>query len=164
MPAPGTATIKAVSVADPNAAATTTLTLWNPSRSLSSVSPQSFATGVFSLTLTGSNFVNGAEVLFAGAALNTTFVSATKLTATGTAPTAGTFSVTIQNPNPGASTSNAINVQVTSSAPPPPPSACSAMTPGQGGNLNGFVPFPADNLWNKDISSATCRSQFNRAD
>jgi len=28
------------------------------------------------------------------------------------------------------------------------------MTPGQGGSLNGFLPFPADNLWNKDISSA----------
>lgn len=28
------------------------------------------------------------------------------------------------------------------------------MTPGQGGSLNGFIPFQADNLWNKDISSA----------
>jgi hypothetical protein len=155
MPAPGTATIKAVSAADSSATATTTLTLWNPSPALSSVSPQSFATGPFSFTVNGSNFVTGAQVLFAGAALNTSFVSATKLTATGTAATAGTFSVAIQNPNPGASRSNAVNVQVTSNAPPPaPPSACSVMTPGQGGSLNGFVPFPADNLWNKDISTA----------
>jgi hypothetical protein len=28
------------------------------------------------------------------------------------------------------------------------------MTAGQGGSLNGFVPFPADNAWNTDISSA----------
>jgi hypothetical protein len=28
------------------------------------------------------------------------------------------------------------------------------MTTGQGGSLNGFVPFPADNAWNADISSA----------
>jgi hypothetical protein len=28
------------------------------------------------------------------------------------------------------------------------------MSLGQGGSLNGFVPFPSDNLWNKDISSA----------
>jgi hypothetical protein len=83
------------------------------------VSPQSFASGAFTLTVSGSNFVNGAQVLFAGAALNTTFVSATKLTATGTAPSAGTFAVTVQNPNPGASMSNALNVQVTSSIPPP---------------------------------------------
>ena len=154
MPAGGTAAIKAVSAADSSAAATTTLTLWNPSPTISSISPQSFATGSFSLTVNGSNFVNGAEILFAGAAINTSFVSVTKLTATGTASTAGTFSVAVQNPNPGATTSNAVNVQVTSNAPPPPPSACSGMTPGQGGSLNGFVPFPTDNLWNKDISSA----------
>ena len=28
------------------------------------------------------------------------------------------------------------------------------MSVGQGASLNGFVPFPSDNLWNKDISSA----------
>jgi len=154
MPAAGTVTIKAVSAADPSATATTTLTLWNASPTLGSVSPQSFAAGAFTLTMNGRNFVNGAQVLFEGAALSTTFISATKLTATGSASAAGTFSVTVQNPDPGASTSNQVNVQVTSSAPPPPPSACSGMTPGQGGSLNGFLPFPADNLWNKDISSA----------
>jgi hypothetical protein len=35
-----------------------------------------------------------------------------------------------------------------------PSAACSALTTGQGGSLNGFVPFPADNAWNTDISSA----------
>jgi hypothetical protein len=154
MPAAGKVTIKAVSAADSSATATATLTLWNASPTLGSVNPQSFATGAFTLTINGSNFVNGAQVLFAGATLSTTFVSATKLTATGSASTAGTFSVTVQNPNPGASQSNSINVQVTSNIPPPPPSACSGMTPSQGGSLNGFVPFPADNIWNKDISSA----------
>jgi hypothetical protein len=33
-------------------------------------------------------------------------------------------------------------------------SACSVMTSGQGGSLNGFRPFPADNPWNQDISAA----------
>jgi hypothetical protein len=32
------------------------------------------------------------------------------------------------------------------------------MSAGQGGNLNGFVPFPADNAWNQDISSAAVDS------
>jgi hypothetical protein len=32
--------------------------------------------------------------------------------------------------------------------------ACSVMALGQGATLNGFQPFPADNLWNKDISAA----------
>jgi hypothetical protein len=33
-------------------------------------------------------------------------------------------------------------------------SACSAMSAGQGGSLNGFVPFSSDSLWNKDISAS----------
>ena len=40
--------------------------------------------------------------------------------------------------------------------PPPPPQAsnCSSLSLGQGASLGGFVPFPADSLWNADISSA----------
>src|SRR5436853_7149668 len=40
--------------------------------------------------------------------------------------------------------------------PPPPPqaSSCSSLSLGQGASLGGFVPFPADSLWNADISSA----------
>src|SRR5262249_29982195 len=30
--------------------------------------------------------------------------------------------------------------------------SCSGMSLGRGANLNGFVPFPADNAWNQDIS------------
>src|SRR6516164_6245417 len=32
--------------------------------------------------------------------------------------------------------------------------SCSGMTPGIGGSLNAFLPFPADNAWNQDISTA----------
>jgi hypothetical protein len=32
--------------------------------------------------------------------------------------------------------------------------ACGAMTPGQLTSLNGYVPFPADDLWNTDVSNA----------
>ena len=41
-------------------------------------------------------------------------------------------------------------------APPLPAQSgtCAGMSLGQGASLNGFVPFPADNLWNTDISSA----------
>ena len=31
---------------------------------------------------------------------------------------------------------------------------CSGMTVGIGGSLNGFVPFPADNLWNQNVAGA----------
>jgi hypothetical protein len=39
--------------------------------------------------------------------------------------------------------------------PPPSPQAsnCSSLSLGQGGSLGGFLPFPADSLWNADISS-----------
>jgi len=33
-------------------------------------------------------------------------------------------------------------------------SGCSGMALGIGASLNGFVPFPADNLWNQNIASA----------
>jgi hypothetical protein len=32
--------------------------------------------------------------------------------------------------------------------------SCSAMSLGRGASLNGFIPFPADNAWNQDISTA----------
>src|SRR6266849_943840 len=37
--------------------------------------------------------------------------------------------------------------------PPPQASSCSSLSLGQGASLGGFVPFPADSLWNADISS-----------
>jgi hypothetical protein len=37
---------------------------------------------------------------------------------------------------------------------PPQTSTCSSLSLGQGASLGGFVPFPSDNLWNQDISSA----------
>jgi len=33
-------------------------------------------------------------------------------------------------------------------------SACNQMSLGQGASLNGFLPFPADNAWNQDISAS----------
>jgi hypothetical protein len=33
-------------------------------------------------------------------------------------------------------------------------SACSVISTGQGSSLNGFLPFPADNAWNQDVSNA----------
>jgi hypothetical protein len=154
-------TIGAASAADSSASATSNVTLWNATPVISNVTPATFATGAYTLTVTGSNFVSGAQVLFGGAAVTTAFASSTKLTATGSESSAGIFAVSVSNPNPGSSTSSTMNVTVTSQSggnpppPPPPPSACSAISLGQGGSLNGFLPFPADNLWNQNIASAT---------
>ena len=34
----------------------------------------------------------------------------------------------------------------------PPPGACNGAALGQGASLQGFLPFPADNAWNRDVS------------
>jgi uncharacterized delta-60 repeat protein len=76
----------------------------------------------FPLTVTGANFVNGSTILWNGAALTTTFVSATTLTATVPASDlaqSGTASVTVSNPVN--STSSAVTFTITAVAPPPPP-------------------------------------------
>src|ERR1700677_4498888 len=163
LPNPNTITVSVTSVQDPSVSASSTVTLWNPTPAMSSVSPSTFAAGSFPLKIHGSQCVNGAQVLFGGSALSTTFVSSTQLTATGSEASAGTFGVSVGNPNPGGSASGSINVTVTAHSggnppppppPPPPTSACSGISVGQGGSLNGFLPFPADNLWNQNIANA----------
>jgi hypothetical protein len=160
LPSPNSVTIQAASEADSSAAGQSAVTLWNPTPVIASVSPMSITAGSFSITITGSNFVNGAQVQLAGGVLTTTFTSSTQLSATGSEATAGMYAITVVNPNPGSSASSAISLQVTSQSsgnpppPPPPPSTCSAMQPGQEGTLGGFVPFSPSSLWNTDISSA----------
>jgi hypothetical protein len=155
VPNPNVITVEAVPAADTSATASSEVTLWNATPVVSSVSPTSFAAGAYTLTITGSKFVAGAQVMLGGSALTTTYISSTQLTGKGSEPTAGIYGVTVSNPNPGSSTSGAINVTVTSSSGGnPPPSTCSAVSLGQGGSLNGFLPFPADNAWNQNIASA----------
>jgi hypothetical protein len=155
VPSPNTITIEAVSAVETSDSGSSDLTLWNPTPVLSSVSPTSFPDGAYTLTLTGSKFVSGAQVSFGGSAVTTTYVSSTQLSAQGSEPTAGIYAVSVSNPNPGSSSSAAINVTVTSSTGGnPPPSACSAISLGQGASLNGFLPFPTDNAWNQNIAGA----------
>jgi hypothetical protein len=151
VPSPNTVTVSATSVATTSATAASAVTLMNPTPTLTGTNPASIGTGSFTLTVTGSNFVSGAQVSFGTTALTTTFTSSTQLTATGSAATAGVFSITVVNPDPGSSSSNALNLQVGGSQ---QASACSQMTAGQGASLNGFVPFNSSSLWNQDISSA----------
>jgi hypothetical protein len=152
LPSPNTATVKAVSAADSNISASITVTLLNPIPVLSNIAPQTTAVGPFALTINGANFVQGAQVLFAGSPLNTMFLSSAQLTATGTASSAGTFAITVMNPNPGSASSNSTNLQVGQAG--GQAGTCGGMSLGQGASLNGFVPFPADNAWNMNISAA----------
>jgi IPT/TIG domain-containing protein len=151
LPSPNTITVRATSAADSSASGPSSVTLLNPTPVLTGINPASTGTGNFTLAVTGSKFVNGAQVFFGTTPLQTTFVSATQLTATGAASSAGTYAISVVNPAPGSSSSNSINLQVTGSQ---QPSSCGSMSLGQGASLGGFVPFPASSLWNADISAA----------
>jgi hypothetical protein len=84
----------------------------NPTPSVASILPASatVATGAFTLTVTGSNFVSGALVQWNGASRATTFVSTTQLTAailSSDLSTAGTATVTVVNPSNGGTSGSA---------------------------------------------------------
>jgi uncharacterized protein (DUF1800 family) len=119
VPNPNVLTITATSVADPTKKASGTITVVNPKPVLTAVSPSSIGVGAFMLTVTGSGFVNGSKVNFGGQPLTTMFVSRTELTAIGTATAgqAGNVAVTVTNPNPGSTTSTALNAQVVNAGP-----------------------------------------------
>ena len=117
----GTATI---AVLNPGGVLSNSLTfeIRNPVPSLTSLSPSSAMAGGagFTLTVTGSNFINGSVVYWNGANRTTTYVSATQLTAAITVAdiaTAGTALVTVYNPAPGGGTSNAITFTIQAANP-----------------------------------------------
>ncbi len=147
-------TVIATSAASSSATSSSTVTVLNPTPTLSGTNPASIGTGSFTLAVTGTNFVSGARVLLGTTPLTTTFVSATQLTATGSESTAGLFGITVVNPDPGSSSSNSLNLQVGAAQ----ASTCGQMSIGQGASLNGFIPFSSASPWNEDLSSAAVDS------
>ena len=92
----------------------------NPVPTLGSLSPATVGNGsaAFTLTVNGSNFVDGAVVRWNGAERPTTFVSASQLTATispADVGAPGTMPVTVVNPTPGGGASGKKDFSVTSS-------------------------------------------------
>lgn len=90
---------------------------------LISINPTSatVGNGQFTLTANGSNFVNGATVVWNGGLLSTTFVNASQLTAVVPASliaAAGTANVTVNNPSGTATTSNALTFTVAPASSP----------------------------------------------
>lgn len=100
------------------------LVVVNPVPTLTSISPNSAATGsgAFLLQLTGTKFVPGAVVQWNGANRLTTFVDNTQLTAQipgAELQTAGAATVRVINPSPGGGPSNTVNFTVSSPSPIP---------------------------------------------
>src|SRR5271165_3761832 len=113
-PAPNSITISAVETSNSSRLGNAGVTLNNPVPQLTSVSPMGVPQGSFTLTLSGLHFAQGAVAYMGTTALATTYVSSTQLTAAGTATSAqaGTQTITVQNPNPGAATSAGVNIVV----------------------------------------------------
>ena len=94
----------------------------NPAPATASVSPNPATAGgaAFTLTVNGTNFVNGATVQWNGSSRSTSFLSATQLTAAIPAAdiaAAGTASVTVLNPAPGGGVSGAVTVSINNPVP-----------------------------------------------
>jgi hypothetical protein len=130
---------------------TTSLTLEYPLPSISSLSPDetTLGSGGFTLTVTGSNFVNGANVYWNNVSRVTQFVSATELTASilasDVAGTSGSnASVTVQNPSPSAGISNVESFAIQNPVPVissiTPTSATAGTTFQVNVSGSGFVP------------------------
>lgn len=110
-----TVTLKAVSNADPKASATAVVTLQNAIPVITKLTPASIPRGAATLTVEGKGFATLAKVLVGGVELATTFVSDTKLTATGNVAAAagGVTAVKVTNPDPGTATSASVALAVT---------------------------------------------------
>jgi hypothetical protein len=134
------------------------VTLLNPTPTITGINPGAVNTGNFTLVVTGGKFVSGAQVLLNGGALSTVVNSSTQITATGNVSSAGTYTIGVQNPDPGSSASSTVNFTVNGAT---QTASCSGMSLGQGANLNGFRPFPDDNLWNKDVSASLLDANSN---
>ena len=95
----------------PNSSTPLDVPINNPVPTLTSISPNNAlaGSGAFTLTVNGTNFNGTSVVQWNGAARTTTFKSATQLEAAITAAdvlTAGTATVTVQNPAPGGGTTS----------------------------------------------------------
>jgi uncharacterized protein (DUF1800 family) len=113
VPSPNTVTITAIPKGQPNyPPGTVIVAVLNPIPVLSSVAPSNITEGNPTIAVNGSQFIYGAQVLWNGVAVPTTYVSDTELAAAVPAPTPGNYPLVVSNPNPGAANSNNLSVPV----------------------------------------------------
>jgi hypothetical protein len=115
-------TATATSLANPSASASCAISLRNQIPWVTALYPNRLPLGPFTLRVWGSRFVNGAQVLWNGVPLPTTFYSATQLVATGVATESNSIRITVANPGPDA-TSAPLALVVASAEPRRTPTA-----------------------------------------
>jgi len=121
-PSPNVVLVIAKSAADPSVSALIGISISNPFPWMASVSPANIAPGPFTFTVNGSGFVPGSQVWFYGSPLATTYVSATRLIATGSISETivGFYPMQVRNPDPGLDFSNPLYVWVEAPKVTPP--------------------------------------------
>jgi uncharacterized protein (DUF1800 family) len=103
---------------EPTVAAHATVALRNSISRVSVVNPASATAGsTFVMILEGSGFAKGAQVKLGTQAISTSFISSTKLGATGKVLTPGTYNLTVTNPLPGGGVSSPITEEILSTTP-----------------------------------------------
>jgi len=100
-------TITATSVDNPTVSISQNVSVLNPIPVLTSATPLSMNPGppATTIVLTGSDFINGAQVLMNGAVVPTTFNGGTQLTASVSPTEPGNLDLQVLNPGPGPATS-----------------------------------------------------------
>ena len=113
VPNPNTVTVTAQVASNPGyAPGTLTLAILNPIPILNGIAPTGLTEGTTTIAVNGSQFVYGAQILWNGQPVPTTFVSGTELAAAVTAPAPGAYPLMVSNPNPGSADSNGLSIQV----------------------------------------------------
>src|SRR3984885_3621450 len=84
----------------------------NPIPIVTTVTPGAFSEGMAQIAVNGSAFIYGAQILWNGVAVPTTFISGNQLMAVITENTPGTYPVTVVNPDPGSASSQKVNALV----------------------------------------------------
>ncbi len=113
VPTPYTVQITSSIAEYPNAVpGSVAVQVWNPIPVLTTVDPGGFSEGVTTVSVSGSQFVYGAQISWNGAMIPTTYVSSTELVAEIAAPNPGVFPLTVTNPNPGSATAPPLSLKV----------------------------------------------------
>jgi uncharacterized protein (DUF1800 family) len=107
------------SVDNPTVSIAQNISVMNPIPILTSASPMSFNPGSATIVITGSRFINGAQVLVNGSPTTTSFDSGGELTATVDLTQPGNLDLQVLNPAPGPATSADLIATVNGSPPVP---------------------------------------------
>jgi uncharacterized protein (DUF1800 family) len=84
----------------------------NPIPIVTTITPGAFSEGMAQIAVNGSAFIYGAQILWNGVVVPTTFISGNQLMAVITENIPGTYPVTVVNPDPGSASSQKVNALV----------------------------------------------------